>query len=471
MLGLLFSAVALSQTASITPTQFTPEQLIADLRLAHQIFDADDAGMYRYVSRAELDLVWKKAEAKLSKPMDSFGFYRVLRPVICAQKCGHSGVSLPETDFDAITKNPTLLPLFVKVLPTGTFVYRDLSRGTPNYDGSRILSINQVSVAHIVKTMRAAAPIDGNSPDGKRERISGQSFSLYLRALIGLEAPFSVEVIRPGNHRETVELDGVDLDTFHTRAVDSKAEPDGETPAAFHLLNDGKIGLLKIQGFFDKEGGEPTEKIFETAFKQLAEKKSKSLIIDVRDNGGGEDSLGRQLLSYFESKPFKYYDHLILNSTFLKSSSITGNYQRPPDNFLTRRADGKYEISGHPNWGIMQPLQPHFAGKVYILTNGLSFSTTCEFLSHIKSERLATLIGEDTGGNYYGNTSGLTTTVPLPNTKLRLRVPSVAYWITVDPRYPADSPIRPDIRIVPTIQDLVSGKDAVMEKALQLARK
>ena len=313
--------------------------------------------------------------------------------------------------------------------------------------------------------------IDGDSLAGKRSRASGRQFSVYLVSLMGLRAPYSVELVRPGNHHETVKVDGIDLPTFTKRSAEKGAESDGGVPAEYSMLDEGRIGLLKVYGFFSPDEAHPTEKIFDNAFKTLAEKKSQALIIDVRDNGGGEDELGRSLLSFLETKPFQYYDHLYVNSIYFKSSSLTGQYEPPLANMLTRLPDGRYEATGHPNWGIMQPQAPHFGGKVYILINGASFSTTCEFLSHIKSERLATLIGEETGGNYYGNTSGIMNLVTLPNTKMRIRVPSVAYWITVDHRYPPTSPITPDIGVPTRMSDLTAGKDAQMDKALELARR
>lgn len=471
MLALLCSAIlfgGFGQSASVSTPLLTPEQMKSDLRLAHDIFAADDAGYYRYTSKEVIDAAWTNAEKKISKPMDAFGFYRILMPAVAAHKCGHSGAQLPKAILDDLRNKQPILPFYVKQLSIGTYVFRDLAMGTPNYDGSKIVAINGVLIQKIVDTMLTSMPME-NSLSGKRFRASGRQFSIYLISLLGLSSPYSVELDRPGGHHETVKLDGIDAPTFAKRAVEMKAESGDETPADFKML-EGNIGLLTVRGFFDQDGTHPTSKIFEDAFKAVDEKKSKALTIDLRNNGGGEDELGRRLLAFLENKPFKYYDHLLVNGTYFKSSAYTGNYQRPPENMLTRRPDGRYELTGHPNWGIMQPTQPHFAGKVYILINGGSYSTTCEFLSHVKSDRLATVIGQETGGNYYGNTSGISNTVTLPNTQCRIVVPSVAYWISVDHRFPPESPVRPDIKLEPKIGDLLAGRDIEMERALKLAR-
>ncbi len=469
MLALLCGAVLLQR--SDLPT-FTPDQLKADFKLAHEIFDADDAGMYRYVAKPELDQVWSKAEAKLDHPMTAVDFFRILLPTVAAQKCGHSAVQLPKPMQDDLSAHEPLLPLFVKVMPDGAYVYRDLSGAQATVDGSKIESINGKSIRSILDTMMHDVTMDGDSASGRRYKISGQQFSVYLVSLLDLHAPYQVRLRTLSGVSETVSYDGIVLSELGKRAQEKKATPflDDFDPAKFSWLGDGKVGYLKIQAFNDSDGHEAVRKVYADTFQALKDRGAQSLIIDVRDNGGGEDELGQLLLSYLETKPFKYYDHLYLNGIYFKSSSVTGQYQKPPDGFLTRLPDGRYEVTGHPNWGIKQPSSPHFGGKVYVLTNGYSFSTTCEFLSHIKSERLATLIGEDTGGTYYGNTSGISTTVTLPNTGVRIRVPSIAYWLTVDHRYPPASPITPDVRLVPSIKDLVAGKDPVLERALEIAR-
>jgi len=471
MLGLILCTLALGQTPVANPL-LTPDQMKADLRIAHEIFDADDAGMYRYVSKDQLDLVWNKAEAQLNRPMNAFGFYRVLLPAVAAQKCGHSGIQLPKPLADDLLANRPLLPLFVKVLPSGAFVYRDLSKpGSPN-DGARIQSINGVDIKKIVGTMMHSVCMDGDSTDGRRAKISGQQFCAYLVTLLGMSAPYQVEMRLDTGKSTTVSYDGLVMPEIAKQSILKNLVPDSDAdPAWFKLTENGTVGVLRVTQFNDSEGHDPVRKVFESAFNALKDNHSKSLIIDVRDNGGGEDLLGQILLSYLETKPFKYYDHLLLNGTYRKSSTYTGDFSPPPPGLVSRQPDGAYEVTGHPNWGIKDPRQPHFGGKVFILANGNSFSTTCEFLSHIKSERLATIIGEDTGGNYYGNTSGFTTSVTLPNTKMRIRVPGLAYWITVDHRFPPASPIHPDIRLQSTIQDLVVGRDVQMDKALDLARK
>jgi len=73
---------------------------------------------------------------------------------------------------------------------------------------------------------------------------------------------------------------------------------------------------------------------------------------------------------------------------------------------VEQRSDGKFHLVKHPNLGLQQPSQPHFAGRVFALMNGGSFSTSSEFLSMLHFYKRATFVGEEAAGGYYGCTAG-----------------------------------------------------------------
>lgn len=104
-----------------------------------------------------------------------------------------------------------------------------------------------------------------------------------------------------------------------------------------------------------------------------------------------------------------------------------------------------------------------------ILIDGGSFSTSAEFAAVCHSRRRATFIGEESSGAYYGDDSGITPTIVLPNTKLRIDVPLIAYYTAVDGVRNQNRGILPDCPVRYTIQDELEGRDKVMEIALQLA--
>jgi len=170
-------------------------------------------------------------------------------------------------------------------------------------------------------------------------------------------------------------------------------------------------------------------------------------------------------------KPFKYYDDLVLNALDFSFLKYTKMAKPIPADRVERRPNGKYSLVTHPNWGEQQPSQPTFAGTVLILINGGSFSTTSEFLSQAHFHKRATFIGEESGGGYYGNSSGAMPAVTLPNTKVLVRVPLVTYYMAVSGYKDANRGIIPDHAVRYSIEELLAGTDKELAVALDLARK
>jgi C-terminal processing protease CtpA/Prc len=102
---------------------------------------------------------------------------------------------------------------------------------------------------------------------------------------------------------------------------------------------------------------------------------------------------------------------------------------------------------------------------VVILIDGGSFSATGETTSLFHFHKKAVFFGEECGSGYYGNTSGFMVTATLPNTRIQIRVPLVLYTMAVD-GYPKDRGIVPDFPVSPTIEDLLAGRDVILERAL-----
>jgi C-terminal processing protease CtpA/Prc len=172
-------------------------------------------------------------------------------------------------------------------------------------------------------------------------------------------------------------------------------------------------------------------------------------------------------------EPFRYYDDLVINALDFSFRKYANLKEPLPASMLERQPNGKYRAIKHPNWGTNQPSKPGFRGPVYILINGHSFSTTAEFLSHVHSRKRATFIGEESGGGYYGNSSGFMPRVVLPNSKVIVFVPLMTYYMSVGNYQSkiASHGIIPDYPVQYSIEELLEGKDRELALALELARK
>jgi C-terminal processing protease CtpA/Prc len=104
---------------------------------------------------------------------------------------------------------------------------------------------------------------------------------------------------------------------------------------------------------------------------------------------------------------------------------------------------------------------------VYLLTGGYSFSATTLFASVVKGQENVTVVGEETGGGYYGNNGVFIPEMILPNSKLRVRLP--LYRIVNNKNYPKNGQgVLPDVEIKASAESIRQNRDPKMEKAVEL---
>lgn len=104
------------------------------------------------------------------------------------------------------------------------------------------------------------------------------------------------------------------------------------------------------------------------------------------------------------------------------------------------------------------------------MINGRSFSTTAEFCSIAKSNKRGLFIGEETGGGYYGNNSGSSTIITLPNSGIKIFIPTTKYIMAVNKTEFPDRGIFPDYEIIPAMDDILNNNDVQLNFAFKLAR-
>jgi C-terminal processing protease CtpA/Prc len=110
-----------------------------------------------------------------------------------------------------------------------------------------------------------------------------------------------------------------------------------------------------------------------------------------------------------------------------------------------------------------------FLGKVFVLIDGGTFSTAADFCAVTHHLKRAMFIGEETGGGYYGNNSGMQTVLTLPNSKIRVRIPMYEYWNAVPGYDGTRRGTRPDRAVETKVGNLLKGIDEQLNVALKMA--
>jgi hypothetical protein len=456
---------------------FSVQQLAQDYALFRKTLEEGQPGIYRYTPKEEMDRFFAEAQEHLNKPMDSLEFYRVLAPVFASLKDGH-GELFPAPDVKSAVEK-SAFPFDVRVIEGKVYILEDYTNQDNALAGKELMAVNGTPVKTLLDSMLQVQPGDANGEATRPYRIGHDNgFRQMLYPMFGIQSPYKIEYRAPGTG-ETREgqFEGLPESRLQSLAK-GRYYPAGGAPSVFgraatlNFMDGGQIAVLRIYGFGGMAGSIFTSlgKFIDNSFHKIHDKRTSVLIIDVRDNDGGVPELGEQLFSYLVNKPFPYYKDLILNARTFSFFPYADSSKPIPEDIVKLGADGKYHYTGHRNWGLQQPREPHFDGRVLVLMNGGSFSVTAEFLAMTKSLTHATLIGQESGGAFQGNNSGMKYDVILPNSRIVMRIPIVSHYVAVDEnRQPMDRGVLPDISVHYTIGDLLNHTDLEMKMALELA--
>jgi C-terminal processing protease CtpA/Prc len=133
-----------------------------------------------------------------------------------------------------------------------------------------------------------------------------------------------------------------------------------------------------------------------------------------------------------------------------------------------RKENGFYHDNQYESQILIPKNKNHYDGKVIVLISGPTFSASTLFANAVKGQSGIRLLGEETGGGWYGNGGVLIQDVVLPNTKLRLRMPlfKVVQYNHKTTNFGLGIP--PDIYVPTSYDALIKGYDKKMRVAQSL---
>lgn len=206
---------------------------------------------------------------------------------------------------------------------------------------------------------------------------------------------------------------------------------------SFRLLP-GKIAYVVLNSFENDKAWNRFVAAYDDSIAN-----TEALILDVRRNGGGDSGYGWNILGY-------------LTDTAFQTSAYSSRLYSP-----LRRARGEgvvFESLGQGNWSSQG--EKVYTKPVVVLTSGRTFSAAEDFVVAFDAMERGTLIGETTGGStgqplLFAVPGGIMARVCAK----RDTYPDGQEWIGIG--------IKPDVEVHPNVADLQSGRDTILEAALE----
>jgi hypothetical protein len=412
-----------------------------DLTILRDSLEKLHPGIYRYRSKAEIGRIWDSCYGEIKDSMPVVEFYGLVRIAIASLEDGHTNCQLPRELVGDYQKNVKVFSAIVLFIHDHAYIY--CCKQHESLVGAEIMSINGIAMSHIMDRLFAYIPSDAGIRSRKNWELP-EFFSLLLNLVLGQQESYQItSKTREGKLVQT------ELKADLLQNVVCQPPAVFKPPVRWLQLTcrPGNIAILTIKTFlnaFLERSGENFSSFLDSAFKDMQMKGTKSLVIDLRRNQGGNDENGAMLYSHLAGGPFKFYDSLETTA-------------------------GRLANDSHPNLSLQFPAPNVFRGKVYILADGRSFSGSSEFSSIVKTNRRGLFIGEENGGGYYGNTSGREIYLTLPASGISCRIPLVKYYLAVRPLKGGVLGIMPDFPMNATINDFLGRTDGQLEYAVKVA--
>ncbi|WP_316762198.1 S41 family peptidase [Pedobacter aquatilis] len=461
--------------------QFNKMQLQEDFDILKNAYIETKVGLW-YNSYAEFDSISGSLRNKITDRMTAWDFYKILAPLTTYTKEGHSAIATADETNDFFVQYGTYFPFFVKIIDKKVYVLNDYQKLKTR--GMIISKINGRAMGDILDTFTQIEPADGYNFTSKYKWIE-PAFSKYLLRFYGLSKHYNVEFENPSDKAKSMQtIKALTFKNFNQlRKGFNIANPDyyGFTkPVAFTINGPENYAVLTINTFGAGEyvgRKEGFKKYLDSVFLEINDKKIGNLVIDIRKNEGGNQGMEDILLSYLITKPYHKYESVEVPS--FKYSFLEYTDYNNEDDILKKELSYYFQLhnSGRfinkpDRYQGMLPSNIHFAGKLFVMISGLTFSGGSEFAALAKNYTAAKFVGEETGGGYYGNTSGSFLKFSLPNTQITGRIPLFKFLLnTHNDTIPFGRGVIPDVTFTDSIDDILNHRDTLLDITRSLIRK
>jgi len=470
---------------------FSKEQAKADIDAIVKNVEDIHPNPYAYTSEKEIKEYANAIKNKLKDSINRIEFYRLVVPLIVRYGDGHI-----QSDYFnvqnkylsyCITHNIGIFPFTILEHEGKPYIKYSIFDNSIIKLGDEIKSINNIPANTILETCCHYLTGESNYP--KISKIYSNAFLNYLAFVYDFRDSFNISYISQSDNKEyNITIPGAYLNDI-TKANEKfapKWEIYTEKPIIsqedvfdFSMIKSKPIGYLNFYSFaldLDKKMEKQVERKVDSVFCKLKKEGIKNLIIDIRENDGGEDYCTELLMSYLTNKKWnwdgttemkyseqqkKIYSQFFIKKgfhPFFKLSHTYKEFFKPANGSIRNVGDDK--IKYHVR-------KSKFNGNVYVLTGVNTFSSAVTFAAICKCYGVATLIGRETGGVMQGFTS--TIPVILPQTKMRISVSSRKVKNACGDNYKLG--LTPDITVVPEIKDILDGKDKALQYTIDLIDK
>lgn len=390
----------LASTAVAQDQLYTTAELKADLRFVRKQLETTHPALYRYTSKPIFTAFWDSLYQQINHPMKAQEFLSLITLLHEKIADGHTMFLPSKAAMAYYSSQGRFFPLQVICRDGKLFIKDNGSLNKTLQAGQEILSINDMPTDSLMTQLIKRQVRDGYNRTYPLW-ILQRYFSAYYNFAFGQCASFRVQIKGDTSVQTVTALtkDSIRLLLPPDTSTTSLLYPAGNDHPGItlSLMPDGNP-VMKMKTLDKDELKSTYHQSYKTAidsiFARIREAGYQHLVLDLRDNQGGDFAPGCYLLSYLVAKPVTY-------------------------------------LYGGKEARVITPLRNHYTGRLFVLINGGTFSNAAIVSTYLEKYTKAVFIGTESGGNKH-IISGNPKMISLPNTHLQGFISTTNYLISRD---------------------------------------
>jgi hypothetical protein len=435
---------------SSSPRYFARQEVVKDLDTLVTTLEDVHPNIYDRISKRAFAGEVSRLKERLPEQVEETELYREIAELCARIQDGHTG-----RGFNIFTRRGNIL--FKKIFPYRMKVQDDRLFITGNYSykddipiGSEIVKINGQSPVDFVHAVSRMVSY---------ENVPFRNMLVCNPLLIGVWnnwGDYTLEY-RPPLESGTAVIRSVGGLYARMVFLNESMKGSGVGPHYVFKTLSENVGYLGFYSFTDLNS---FRAFLHSVFGELKAKRIRNLIIDIRENGGGDSSLGDELMQYIAKKPFRMFDSVMVKvSAELLSKGSFAWVDSPATKV------GSTIGATVPTTALRED-SLRFEGRTYLLTSGQTFSSATCLASAFQCYGVGTIVGTETGGLTvcYGDVYRF----ELPNSRFDIGVSWKKFYNAcgVDNR----RGVAPEYAVVNSLEDDRNHNDGALAFTLDLIR-
>jgi hypothetical protein len=455
------------------PITYSAEAVREDLVFLYETLQISTYDLFLNTPKTDYDNAFEQVMNSITGPMTEHEINRLFKPFVVLAGFSHCTVDFPSEAYRQFKQNGgRLIPFKINFWEGKVLLSANLSDNELIEAGDEILAINGIDIHQLLEKIYTYK--QGESEYIKQALLETGSLMDNWWYTFGDFSSGTVRIKKPGGEQLDTEVEGLTLEQYRERTQKVQSPSFIKSGRTFEFIDD--VAYLRPGIFLNTESRDISSQeafnneeflnFIDSAFAEIARKKSQNLILDLRGNYGGDNSFSDPMIAYFADKPFR-----IASKFSVRTSQVTKSFWQDVD--IPELADMKQKImtlEDGTRFDIeLNTTQPRnddlaFKGDVTVLIDRFSFSNTTSVAAIVQDYGFGVLVGEETADT--PSSCGAIHTFKLPNTKMVVVYPKGCMI-----RPSGDARLRgvtPDHKVS---DDPFTQEDEILDTALQLINK